>query len=698
VWDETSQSGTYTPDADFTGTDSFTYAVFDGQYTVEATSTIYVRPTNDAPLLAEIPDQTATTGTEWTYPAEGYDVDAESSLWYTLSGAPQGMSINASSGEVRWTPDATFAAGDYAFTVTVSDEFGASASATGTIMLDAKPVVSIATIDGYAWEGGPTTAAFVLRREGAIASELKVEYTLSGDAIEGDDYEDLTPHWVTFAAGQETAEIPLKIVALADVDNLEDYENVDIEVKGLQQYIIGKIADTILIANRIILEDPSPILERVQFKQLDGKQYHYKRDDKNNYGKWYEGEEQEQWYDLNRNGIIEQAKGEFQYPSAIVSGNKLAVSAKFYLRNQSQASKQVHIAAQVTSSDGSVNTVMTPQLGKLYTDPKNGTRYLKITFIQTQGKISGVKLIESININWLYYYNGSYHQAGASKNKLSVLYAIPRSEDMMYETVVEVGSKAGTGANSNNELLNRIWNVFAGLSIQNPRNDTLKYYGKWPDYNDPKTKYDGAVFKDLLSNADGWCQTWASFFYFTLRVQGYFNNLNAQGIISDSETFSVFRLAAKNTNNGLVVKTWSPAPNQGVTLVNTVNGTIGTIQDRTILNFIPYTLVPDKTNGTYNFVGTIAFNDMPGVAGQGQPNPPSLFPNHYVVRIGNSIYDPSYGKRTEGQNLISSIAIYETDSLNGYFIGRNFPIGTWSMLFSSTSADDLVGKNVAALL
>jgi hypothetical protein len=69
-----------------------------------------------------------------------------------------------------------------------------------SITLDAKPIVSIETIDGYAWEGGPTTAAFVLRREGAIASELKVEYTLSGDALEGDDYEDLMPHWVTFAA------------------------------------------------------------------------------------------------------------------------------------------------------------------------------------------------------------------------------------------------------------------------------------------------------------------------------------------------------------------------------------------------------------------------------------------------------------------------------------------------------------------
>ncbi len=43
-------SFTYTPTANFNGSDSFTYAVSDGTATVERTMTVTVAPVNDAPV------------------------------------------------------------------------------------------------------------------------------------------------------------------------------------------------------------------------------------------------------------------------------------------------------------------------------------------------------------------------------------------------------------------------------------------------------------------------------------------------------------------------------------------------------------------------------------------------------------------------------------------------------------------------
>src|SRR5207244_1992224 len=61
-------SFTYTPDADFNGTDTFTYRAYDGQaYSDEVAVTITVNPVNDAPVAADgsltTAEDTAAAGT-----------------------------------------------------------------------------------------------------------------------------------------------------------------------------------------------------------------------------------------------------------------------------------------------------------------------------------------------------------------------------------------------------------------------------------------------------------------------------------------------------------------------------------------------------------------------------------------------------------------------------------------------------------
>ena len=45
----------------------------------------------------------------------------------------------------------------------------------------------------------------------------------------------------------------------------------------------------------------------------------------------------------------------------------------------------------------------------------------------------------------------------------------------------------------------------------------------------------------------------------------------------------------------------------------------------------------------YSYIYPFNMWPVPGVSGQNNPDPPTDFPNHMIVRIGNKYYDPSYG-------------------------------------------------------
>ena len=83
-------SFTYQPDADFSGTDSFTYTASDGtSVSNEATVTITVNAINDAPVVTDIPGETILEGTSFaTVPLDDYvsdvdDTDAQMTWSYT---------------------------------------------------------------------------------------------------------------------------------------------------------------------------------------------------------------------------------------------------------------------------------------------------------------------------------------------------------------------------------------------------------------------------------------------------------------------------------------------------------------------------------------------------------------------------------------------------------------------------------------
>src|SRR3954452_11030960 len=140
---------TYTPTANFAGTDSFTYTVSDGKGgTDTATVAINVTPVNDAPVA--VADPTVGTANSTDGAISGLvnieDLDGDPLTYATASGPSNGSVVfDASAGTYTYTP--TPAARQQAaqspgltdtFTIRGTDPYGASVT-TATITVSISP-------------------------------------------------------------------------------------------------------------------------------------------------------------------------------------------------------------------------------------------------------------------------------------------------------------------------------------------------------------------------------------------------------------------------------------------------------------------------------------------------------------------------------------------------------------------------------
>ena len=133
-------SFTYTPAANFSGTDSFTYTASDGTAVSNvATVTITVTAVNDAPVAV---NDTATVsedsaGTNGNVLGNDTDVDTGTTLTATLAASPVNGTVTlAANGTFTYTPAPDFNGTD-SFTYTASDGTAVSNVATVTITVTA---------------------------------------------------------------------------------------------------------------------------------------------------------------------------------------------------------------------------------------------------------------------------------------------------------------------------------------------------------------------------------------------------------------------------------------------------------------------------------------------------------------------------------------------------------------------------------
>ena len=122
-------SFSYTPNANYNGSDSFTYRVTDADGAVStATVSLTITAVNDAPSAVPIADRDSTAGTTVTFDAAAAfaDVDGDGdTLSYSSTGLPPGLSLDPVTGQVTGTPTTP---GNYSVTLSAADGNGGNAS------------------------------------------------------------------------------------------------------------------------------------------------------------------------------------------------------------------------------------------------------------------------------------------------------------------------------------------------------------------------------------------------------------------------------------------------------------------------------------------------------------------------------------------------------------------------------------------
>ncbi len=132
---------TYTPDADYEGTDTFGYTVSDGTDTAQGTVTVTVTRDNNAPVMGTIGDQNATPDTQLTITPTVTDADTTDTHTYSISRGtlPAAAVFNTSDGSITWTPVQADAGQTHTVTITVNDGRGGTDSQTFDIAVTETP-------------------------------------------------------------------------------------------------------------------------------------------------------------------------------------------------------------------------------------------------------------------------------------------------------------------------------------------------------------------------------------------------------------------------------------------------------------------------------------------------------------------------------------------------------------------------------
>jgi hypothetical protein len=132
------QSVTYTPAADFAGTDSFTYRAHDGTTAGNAaTVTVEVAAVNDPPTANDDAATTAeNTALTLNVLANDSDPDGDALSVASITQPTYGSAVLNADQTVTYTPNPSFV-GDDAFTYTVTDTSGATDTATVTVTVQA---------------------------------------------------------------------------------------------------------------------------------------------------------------------------------------------------------------------------------------------------------------------------------------------------------------------------------------------------------------------------------------------------------------------------------------------------------------------------------------------------------------------------------------------------------------------------------
>jgi hypothetical protein len=145
-----------------TGTFPVSVAISDGKDTLRYDFNVTVRQPNRNPKFTSTAISSGVEAVPYTYTATATDDDGNPVTFSLVSG-PAGMTINATSGLITWTPAED---GDFAVSISVADGLGGEAKQEFTIKVSetAKPKVTVQDPDPLsvvAWKGKVTISGII---------------------------------------------------------------------------------------------------------------------------------------------------------------------------------------------------------------------------------------------------------------------------------------------------------------------------------------------------------------------------------------------------------------------------------------------------------------------------------------------------------------------------------------------------------